>query len=62
MACKNLRLIVGCAAAMSLGFATSASADQTVKIGMILSLSGPTASLGENILHGAQLYIDAHKS
>jgi branched-chain amino acid transport system substrate-binding protein len=62
MACKHLQTLAGCAVALSLGFTTAASADETVKIGMVLSLSGPTASLGENILHGAQLYFDTHKS
>lgn len=42
--------------------ATSAFAsDEVVKVGMILTLSGPSASLGENIDRGAQLYFRQHE-
>jgi branched-chain amino acid transport system substrate-binding protein len=40
----------------------SFGADQVVKVGMILTLSGPSASLGENIDRGAQLYLKQHDS
>jgi branched-chain amino acid transport system substrate-binding protein len=40
--------------------AGSAQADQVVKVGMIMTLSGPMASLGENIDKGAQLYLTQH--
>ncbi len=56
-----LRSLAAAAAAL-IGLGTPVFAQQTVKIGMVLSLSGPTASLGENILHGAELYLDTHKS
>jgi branched-chain amino acid transport system substrate-binding protein len=36
-------------------------ADETVKVGLILSLSGPAASLGDNISKGAQLYVKLHQ-
>jgi branched-chain amino acid transport system substrate-binding protein len=49
------------AAVFSVLLAAPAAADQTVKIGLVLTLSGPTASLGENIDRGAQLYIDEHR-
>ena len=58
---KTYLRLLGCAAAVLIGFSTPVFAEQTVKIGMVLSLSGPTASLGENILHGAELYLDTHK-
>lgn len=38
----------------------AAEAADTVKVGLILSLSGPTASLGDNIDKGAQLYMKLH--
>jgi hypothetical protein len=41
------------------GFA--AQATETVKVGMIMTLSGPMASLGENIDRGAQLYVKEHE-
>jgi branched-chain amino acid transport system substrate-binding protein len=38
------------------------AADQVIKVGMIVTLSGPSASLGENIARGAQLYLDNHQA
>lgn len=35
-------------------------ADQTVKIGLILSLSGPGADIGQNMLRGVDLYMKLH--
>ena len=58
---KVLRSVAFGAAALSVVLTVPAFAAQTVKVGMILTLSGPLASLGENIDHGAQLYIDEHK-
>lgn len=40
----------------------AAQADQVVKIGLIATLSGPTASLGEAIDNGAELYAKLHQS
>jgi branched-chain amino acid transport system substrate-binding protein len=39
-----------------------AQADDTVKVGLILSLSGPTASLGDNIDKGVRLYVKLHQA
>jgi branched-chain amino acid transport system substrate-binding protein len=38
-----------------------AQADQVIKIGLIATLSGPTASLGEAIDNGAELYAKLHQ-
>src|ERR1700733_9812234 len=38
-----------------------AQATETVKVGMIMTLSGPMASLGENIDRGARLYVKEHE-
>lgn len=46
-------------AAASLAAAT-ASAEEPIKVGMILEMSGPFADLGRQILNGAQAYIKAH--
>ncbi|HEV2546234.1 MAG TPA: ABC transporter substrate-binding protein [Stellaceae bacterium] len=43
-------------------FCTTAAAAETVKVGMILTLSGPLASLGENIDKGARLYQTLHEA
>src|SRR5690242_13999960 len=52
---------LACVVTTLIGLSTPVFAEQIVKVGMVLSLSGPTASLGENILHGAELYLDTHK-
>jgi branched-chain amino acid transport system substrate-binding protein len=39
----------------------AAQATETIKVGMIMTLSGPMASLGENIDRGAQLYVKEHE-
>lgn len=49
-------------AALAVSFAGTAHAEQVVKVGMIMTLSGPLASLGENIDKGAQLYLKQHES
>jgi branched-chain amino acid transport system substrate-binding protein len=60
---KMLRKISFCAAAfVTLTGAPALAADQVVKVGMILTLSGPSASLGENIGRGAQLYLENHEA
>jgi branched-chain amino acid transport system substrate-binding protein len=38
------------------------AADAVIKVGMIMTLSGPSASLGENIDRGAQLYFRKHEA
>jgi branched-chain amino acid transport system substrate-binding protein len=47
-----------CALAVAPAFA----ADTVIKVGLIMTLSGPSASLGENIDRGAQLYFKQHES
>jgi branched-chain amino acid transport system substrate-binding protein len=42
--------------------APASATDQVIKVGMILTLSGPSASLGENIDRGAQLYFKQHEA
>jgi branched-chain amino acid transport system substrate-binding protein len=40
--------------------AATVSAEEPIKVGMILEMSGPFADLGRQILNGAQAYIKAH--
>jgi branched-chain amino acid transport system substrate-binding protein len=40
--------------------APMAAAEEPIKVGMILEMSGPFADLGRQILNGAQAYIKAH--
>jgi branched-chain amino acid transport system substrate-binding protein len=40
---------------------TSIAADQTVKVGMVVGLSGPGADIGESMVRGADLYVALHK-
>ncbi|HEX2116921.1 MAG TPA: ABC transporter substrate-binding protein, partial [Alphaproteobacteria bacterium] len=42
-------------------FAAAASAQQTIKIGIILTYSGPNASLGEYVDKGLALYAKLHE-
>jgi branched-chain amino acid transport system substrate-binding protein len=42
--------------------AVGPAAAQTIKVGMILTLSGPLASLGDNIDKGARLYMKLHEA
>lgn len=48
------------AAALLVAGSTGHARAETVKLGLILSLSGPTASLGSNIDKGVQLYVKLH--
>src|ERR1700721_319199 len=60
---KMLRKIAfGVIGLHALMVAPALAADQVVKVGMILTLSGPSASLGENIDRGAQLYFKQHEA
>jgi branched-chain amino acid transport system substrate-binding protein len=45
----------------SMTFAVTASAQQTIKIGIILTYSGPNASLGEYVDKGLALYAKLHE-
>lgn len=50
------------AAALAVGFSVvPARADQTIKIGVILTYSGPAASLGDQIDKGLNLYVKEHE-
>jgi branched-chain amino acid transport system substrate-binding protein len=53
--------LVCAAAAAAMPLAGAAHATE-VKVGMVLTLSGPMASLGENIGNGADLYVKLHQS
>lgn len=55
----KLRLVI--AALCALLLAPAASAQQTVKIGIILTYSGPNASLGEYVDKGLALYAKLHE-
>jgi len=46
-----------CAVVGAMTFAFSASAAEPLKIGMVLPMSGPFASYGKQIEHGARLYL-----
>ncbi len=60
---KMFRKISFCAvASVILTAAPALAADKVIKVGMIATLSGPSASLGENIDRGAQLYFDNHQA
>jgi len=48
------------AVALALGATGAAHAADDLKIGMVLPLSGPFASYGEQILNGARLYLGQH--
>jgi branched-chain amino acid transport system substrate-binding protein len=57
-----MRVIAILAAALSLIGAGAAQAQQTVKIGLILPLTGPFTSTGKQIEAGARLYLAQHGS
>ena len=56
------KLAFGVAGLGTLMAAPAMAADTVVKVGLIMTLSGPSASLGENIDRGAQLYFKQHES
>lgn len=53
---------LGACAATMMAVGAASAADQTVKVGMVVGLSGPGADLGESIVRGADLYVATHKS
>jgi branched-chain amino acid transport system substrate-binding protein len=62
---KNaLTSFVGVALLASLGCqaAAPANSSKTIKVGIILTYSGPDASIGESIDRGAELYLALHRS
>jgi branched-chain amino acid transport system substrate-binding protein len=60
---KMLRKVsLGLAGIYALIVAPAPAADSVIKVGMILTLSGPSASLGGNIDRGAQLYVKQHEA
>jgi branched-chain amino acid transport system substrate-binding protein len=60
---KMLRIVsLGLAGIYALIVAPAPAADSVIKVGMILTLSGPSASLGGNIDRGAQLYVQQHEA
>ena len=40
--------------------AGSASAQSTVKVGMVMPMTGPLAAAGQQVIAGARLYIKQH--
>ncbi|CAO3428731.1 ABC transporter substrate-binding protein [Azospirillum doebereinerae] len=61
MTFRSLVLGTALAAAATLPLATGAAA-KAYKVGLVVSLSGPTASLGQQIERGAKLYQSLHKN
>ena len=54
---KMLQRLAFCVAGLGVWIAAPAmAADTVIKVGLIMTLSGPSASLGENISRGAELY------
>jgi branched-chain amino acid transport system substrate-binding protein len=57
---RDRRRLAGAAVAVALAGATVSAAAQTIKVGVILTYSGPQASLGEQIDRGIDLYVKEH--
>lgn len=55
-----LRTLAGLALAAGLGLAAPARAEQPLRIGLVLPMSGPFAAFGKQIDHGVQLYLAQH--
>jgi branched-chain amino acid transport system substrate-binding protein len=53
--------VLALAASLAVGLAAQASAADTVKVGVILTYSGPAASLGDQIDKGMSLYVKEHE-
>lgn len=58
---RSLALGTALAAAATMPLATGAAA-KAYKVGLVVSLSGPTASLGQQIERGAKLYQSLHRN
>jgi branched-chain amino acid transport system substrate-binding protein len=54
---RNLKLLLSAAALLA---AVTASAEEPVKVGLVLEMTGPFADLGRQILNGAHAYMKAH--
>jgi branched-chain amino acid transport system substrate-binding protein len=59
---KTLAYLVGAGVLASLGCQEAPANSKTVKVGIILTYSGPDASIGESIDRGAELYLALHRS
>jgi len=57
---RRWRRSAGAAVAAALAMAAASAAAQTVKCGVILTYSGPQASLGEQVDKGIELYVAEH--
>lgn len=57
---QNLRLAVGCVTLAALASASPAAAQDTVKVGVVLPMSGTFASTGRQVSQGAELYMKEH--
>jgi branched-chain amino acid transport system substrate-binding protein len=51
-----------CALALAAAPAAAQTVEKTVKIGMVMTLSGPLAAQGDNIDKGSQLYLKLHEA
>ena len=52
-----LKLLLSAAALL---IAASASAQESIKVGMVVEMSGPFADIGRQIMNGARAYVKAH--
>jgi branched-chain amino acid transport system substrate-binding protein len=59
---RTLAYFVGAGVLASLGCQEAPANGKTVKVGIILTYSGPDASIGESIDRGAELYLALHRS
>ena len=60
---KTLACVIGAAVLASLGCQAAAPvSSKTIKVGIVLTYSGPDASIGESIDRGAELYLALHRS
>ena len=57
MAKHYLKLLVSAAALL---IAATASAEEPIKVGMVVEMSGPFADIGRQIMNGARAYVKAH--
>jgi branched-chain amino acid transport system substrate-binding protein len=54
------RILTAAVLAISVAAAGNANAEGTVKIGMVMPMTGPLAAAGQQVLAGARLYIKQH--